>query len=1486
MSSSSNNAGLQTPLTASASNNTTGLHIDTQQPLTQPTNGQPAEETISKEATALLLAMEDKKFASKLNTYSESERLNGENFLDWRFLLTNRLQHRKLQSVIDLAACPSGLSPIVWEEANTIVKNEILNSVKPRFITMLKNCTTAFQMSQTLTRVCLPQTRSSGSAHHDRLIKMRYSIGGKKKLVEHILEFDSIADIVISTGFMAMTDEYRSDILVKTIPAVPFSHLIVQRHRLSYEELKESLIQHDNDMSSNAVLYPEYAKQKGESAFTTTEGYKKKKFQKAPHKHSSNTAHNSGGHCKLHPNGKHTNAECRAQKDKGESGSTDGKSGNGNFAMTINDAVVPGSDDTTWVYDSGASQHFSPHRHLFVTMKKVTNKSVFTISGEKIEIEGIGNILCIVNHNGKEYELTLTDVWYGPKLKCNLFALGRADNMGFRVSSLNGELFITKPGFPTVRGYRTSGNLFTIKFGRPSASAFLLASTPATGDVWHARLGHASPARCKAALEGVNIKPLAPSPDVCEICRTSKSHRQPFNSTHHKSTNVIERIHSDYCYVGVPSVSGYTGFITFIDDFTGVISVNLVKAKSECLQKFSSFKSQVETATGKKICILRSDGGGEYLSNEFNELLESSGIQRELTVAHSPQQNGRAERLNRTLLEMTRCLLNHGNMPKEFWAEAIDTAAYIISRLPTAANDGKSPFEAWYGYAPKLSQLRVFGCVAYAHIHKTDREDKLGSTATKCLFLGYSRTRSAYRVYNPETKLVHESHDVTFDESSFPGIGNGNTQETVNDNSIVVYGGVPTATSIEPPVAAPSVPAATSIESPVAAPRRRVSFAPLQNPNASESTADTSSIDTPVGNTHTSAPTEAARAAEVIITGAGPVVEDETAVAGSNSQSRIDHSTPDSPALTEASAESEDVFEEALEGNAMEHEPRVTVTKSGRVSKPPDHFTFNHINLVHEQVSNSLTINDPHSPDTRKEAISGPDAQCWLKAEVEELSKIKNAGTYQLVTRPKDRKVVGCRFAYKLKVDATGKPTVYKARLVAKGYSQIPGVDFGETFAPTVRLESLRVLFAIRSINNWPPILHVDWVSAFLNGELEETIYMEQPPGHSEGNGKVWLLKRPLYGLKQAPRQWHLKLKEFFESNGFIRLKTDPGLFCKNIGTDKIIVGPYVDDNPICGSNEQLNLAFKDVIEKSFATNDLGVLKNFLSMLVVQSPGNIYVSQPGHTLSIVRFAKQLDAKPANTPMSPDKTLTSEDGPLTEEELEQMSSSPYGTLVGKLLYVNITTRPDISYAVNRLCRYLKDPGPKHWEAAKQVVRYLKNTADYELKYYGNKMDLTGYCDADWAGDTENRKSTCGFIFFLGKGPISWSTKQQSVVARSSAEAEYLALSYATEEAIHLRQLLAELGFPQKEATIIYSDNISAIKLSNNPTFHKRTKTIDIRHHFIRDHVEKGEIKFIHCGTKDMLADIFTKPLHGPRHRELCTKIGLTPLKQQVNKEYSF
>ncbi|KAK9053993.1 hypothetical protein SSX86_025068 [Deinandra increscens subsp. villosa] len=465
----------------------------------------------------------------------------------------------------------------------------------------------------------------------------------------------------------------------------------------------------------------------------------------------------------------------------------------------------------------------------------------------------------------------------------------------------------------------------------------------------------------------------------------------------------------------------------------------------------------------------------------------------------------------------------------------------------------------------------------------------------------------------------------------------------------------------------------------------------------------------------------------------------------------------------------------------------------------------------------------------------------WRDAMNTEITALHSNQTWVLVPAPPKANIVGCKWVYRIKRHPDGTLSRYKARLVAKGFHQTEGLDYNETFSPVIKPTTIRLVLSVAFSHRWD-IRQLDVNNAFLHGDLSETVYMSQPPGFEDPTrpNHVCLLKKALYGLKQAPR-----------------------------GQVTCYILVYVDDIIIIGSRSTFVNSLITKLHAQFALKDMGTLSYFLGIQATHSEDTLHLSQQRYLNELLQRTGLSQCKPLSTPVTPGRQLSRYSGiPLDDPTL-------YRSTVGALQYL-VLTRPEIAYAVSKVSQFLQAPTDRHWVAVKRILRYLRGTSSRGLTIHRSiNFDLHAYSDADWVGCPDDRRSTTGYCLFIGSNLISWSSKKQHTVARSSTEAEYRALAQASAEIRWVMSILCELCIPVTIPPTLWCDNIRATYLAANPVFHQRTKHLRIDLHFVRDMILSRTLVVKYIPTGLQLADVLTKGLTFARFSSLRSKLNIAP-----------
>ena len=509
------------------------------------------------------------------------------------------------------------------------------------------------------------------------------------------------------------------------------------------------------------------------------------------------------------------------------------------------------------------------------------------------------------------------------------------------------------------------------------------------------------------------------------------------------------------------------------------------------------------------------------------------------------------------------------------------------------------------------------------------------------------------------------------------------------------------------------------------------------------------------------------------------------------------------------------------------------------------------------------------------EALRGPNADKWHTAMDEEVATIERMGTWELVDCPPGANVIDSHFILKVKRDENGNISRYKARLVANGRRQREGIDFNETFAAIAKLPSVRAVLVNAASQGWE-IHQIDIKNAYLNAELTETVYMRPPTGYLKPGqeGKVCKLLKCLYGTKQAGFEWYQTLCEFFGEIRFTCSSVDHAVFFK-LGTElSSVISVSTDDMAVTGNTIEAIHWVKERFKERFEVSDLGEIKWLLGHEVKynKTARTLSISQRMYIDSLVERFELSNANSISMPMEPGTILSTDQSPSTPRLVAEMQNIPYKEIVGSFAWAALGSRPDISFPTSVLSQFLQNLGRTHWEAAKRVIRYLKRTREYVLQLTDPKEGITAYVDADW-GSQPHCHSISGHIVSLGGMPIAWGSRKQNIVALSSTEAEYVAMTNALKDIMWLFNLLSEIRAPVTIPTPLMCDNQGAITLTMNNKFHPRTKHIDIRYHFIRLAVDEDKVIPIYCPTDSMVANMFMKLLARPKLQKFVEMIGL-------------
>ncbi|CAI5960026.1 unnamed protein product [Closterium sp. NIES-65] len=771
----------------------------------------------------------------------------------------------------------------------------------------------------------------------------------------------------------------------------------------------------------------------------------------------------------------------------------------------------------------------------------------------------------------------------------------------------------------------------------------------------------------------------------------------------------------------------------------------------------------------------------------------------------------------------------------------------LVGPLPVG-DDSWVPLERWLGRKPPVDMLRVFGCMAVAQVPKTYRS-KLGASAIWCVHLGLASESKGWLLWEPSKGVLFDSRDVKFVEGMMYGSWEKQPEARVSQQMEQIT----MQLDLTPSVWEEGEEAAAE-----GGDKEKVQEAPAGGGDSVETSGSTSGATGSEGGEQQQGKTKKPKG--VVMKGW------ETPV------SRPGRTRMATKKLTAGA----DVAEQQL-GT----EEALLILPHGYNPDEEDEPAY------------CFLAPAPEEPASMEEALAGPDREKWLVSRDAEYQSLLENGTWELVVLPEGKKAVQCKWVLRIKTDDKGQVTIYKSRLVAKGFMQKEKRDFNEIFAPTAKPPTLRVLLADATVSG-KFIIQKDISTAFLNGILEEDVYMTQPPGYEDGTGTVCKLKKSIYGLKQAPRCWYQKLAAVLEEMGFRTSSCDESLFLKGEGEKLVLFLVYVDDILLFSSSMKEIQKVQQQLMENFKCKNLGEVKYYLGMHVERDLDHRWLK-----LHQEKFIKELGEKygienerKVATPLPAEFKLVkaAEDEGVEAEEQQQFQS-----LVGSLLYAAVHTRPDISFSVGQLARVVQNPSEEQVDAAERVVKYLNShpsigvqySASAQVKQKGvevlkekgerlgeGKLFLTCFTDATWASEKEDSSSVGGYICVVGGGPVSWRSKKQTETALSSVESEYMAMFHGVKEVIWLRRLLEEIGQEQKVATPLFCDSKGALGMARNAVLHGLNKHMRIKWHWLRKEVKRGTVNPIYIKTHQQPADFLTKRLADEPHWRCVRMSGMS------------
>jgi transposase InsO family protein len=1106
--------------------------------------------------------------------------------------------------------------------------------------------------------------------------------------------------------------------------------------------------------------------------------------------------------------------------------------------------------------DSGASRHFTNSLNDFVEFEDCQPVLVRTATSSTF-ITGKGTVYLKLN----DRHLRISPVYYVEDLSARLLSLGQFMQHGLYTRGSIREVALyderTNKEFVTFHPRTEEDTIYVIKsLVGAEITAHITTIHSIDFEVMHRRMAHPSKEVLQKARKHTQGVPEIeiPREHVCSGCAQGKMTKQPSPPSEKRATVPFELIHSDLKTLPIESYQKFKYSIIFYDDHTSHAWTINLRTKDAALPAVKQFIKMVEVKYKSNIQKWMSDGGGEYNSGAFNAHLKERGIEIIKSIPHAHTQNGRAERIIRTLMDKAESMRFQACIPASWWQFSLDHATHVYNRTPSRRLNWQTPFQMLNKEKPNVTHLRVFGCAAYVFIPVEVRTNKMSPKSELMIYLGNHPGGKGWIFMRGPNNIVFSAAQATFDESLFPRCPHAVPRKT-------------TRLQLPAPINPSTCQNDKDCQCPHSGPKdddeegpsQRQKTTPKVNPkgkgkasaplppqiSGEGDSSDTEEEERDPEQDPLRPPTPEQplppRARKVpnrpgnIYGQKHPVeIEKQTrkkkdweAIVGTRSSRPVrgqgrepipGPSAPPPPPPEDDDDEDEETEEES-EGSGTNSEDEIEESLETDPAPPgglDTEYSYDDLFLTRLCREGGVALStfliskavsptaEEKSPKewTYRDILKLPQSEHgeWRAACERELETLRKRSVYDLVERPRGRKVIKNRWVFDIKTDGRKR-----ARLVAKGFSQVEGLDYDQVFSPVVRFETVRLILAMAALEKWI-LTGLDVRNAYLYGELDEEIYMEQPEGFPDPVNKhhVLRLRRALYGLKQAGLAWWRALKLSMEQLGFISLSSDAGIFLYRKGTSFVIAVIYVDDAIFTGPDKDLVFKLKAQFMERWEVRDLGDVTEFLRMRITRVGDKIHLDQTDYLKVVLQRCGMQNAKTATTPLPA--------GYVTTKSLEQANPerrSRYQTVIGSLLYLMLGTRPDIAFAVTQLAQHAANPTEEHLNRALYICRYLVATPNYRLTYNGGFGEGISACtDSDWASNVNNRRSQTGFFVKMAGGLISWTSRAQKTIALSSTEAEYMALSDCSRQVVWMHTLLGELGYHLKPIPIC-GDNQGSI-----------------------------------------------------------------------------
>lgn len=1124
-------------------------------------------------------------------------------------------------------------------------------------------------------------------------------------------------------------------------------------------------------------------------------------------------------------------------------------------------------------------------------MRKPNSLDYLIAGDSEVLIEGYGRVdVQITRPDGTKGILRIKEAAYCPTFAVNIVSFQCLYDQGIRWDTFASPTRLVHKSGSTVCTIERQHRQWVLEYRESTdqslkaAAAFIArrrrSSTDprpdavADGTLWHNRLGHPSP----KTLEHLGKKCLGarlkgPKTVECDHCGQGKMHRQISRRRPSRPNKPFEEIWIDWTDLS-EDYEGYSRVMFITDAYSGLVFPYFLQSHGlgrENRRILRDFLNWIDVQHSSKPKSVRSDG--ELFSKEVRKELKLRSIEPKKSAPNTQAQNGGAERSGGAIMEKARTMRIAANLPHDLWKDIVEAACYLRNRTPLERNHWQSPFEKAFKKQPTISHLKAYGCKAFAMTAeaqlKLKRKQKLEPKAHIGYLVGYQSSNN-FRVWIPHKNKVITTRDVIFNETSF------------FDNSLMKPELMHSVDEL--------------IEEIEISEAQQVVEATLEDEG--HNIADQS--DEESFDQEDQSDEEVIQDVIVVNTGSqdDPPDEDDCRIMKGSYLPTPPESDPDLEDSIEA------VFTARLpirhradhpEGvNKTEGHSPGCCNRTFKSSQTDYRFHEFHPIRVESAVHGAFNAGSkfrahkkhlPQPPKTLKDLADHPFRDQFIKAQKEHLASHEQMESFVEVpwSRTKGQRVLSCMWVFTYKLDQHGYLVRCKARLVVCGNQQERGVL--PTRATTLASMSFRALMAIAAEHDLE-LEQMDAVNAFVNCELDETVYMKMPPGY-EKYGKVLRLRKALYGLRRSPLLWQRDFTKSLKELGFQIVPQEPCIMTKG----SVIIFFFVDDIiwAYRKADSKIAKTAMEELKKRYQMTELGEPKWFLGIHILRNRPRktIWLTQDAYIDKIAnKFEIDLGKKPA-TPMALEELFKS------TTQASKTSTDQYQKKVGSILFAAISTRPDIAFAVARLARHNLNPSEIHHKAADRVIQYLYATRSFAIRLgSGGDMQANGpaeifLCasDASFADNTEDRKSSQGYVMRLYSGSIAWRASKQTTVTTSSTEAELLAASEAAKEMIFAGRLLRALQIKFNKPLLIECDNQQTIRLVSEESTKLTTQLrhVDIHQHWLRQEVQEGRISVRWVQTSNMVADGMTKALPRVRHIEFIKQLRMEDIRNRIAAE---